>query len=127
MDPDPVRKCSAEDAEVTTVVERRRSPRAPVVVRVEYATIDALFSEFTSNINEGGLFIETDTPADLDSAVHLFFKLPGDDEPLKVAGRVVRVDGDGGEGPPGMGIEFEHLEARDRERINGIVQQLRRG
>ena len=42
--------------------ERRRSTRAPFVVRVDYGTVDAFFSEFTSDVNEGGMFIETETP-----------------------------------------------------------------
>jgi uncharacterized protein (TIGR02266 family) len=111
--------------EVRTVVERRRSERTPVVVRIEYATVDALFSEFTRNINEGGVFIETDTPAPLDAVVQLHFQLPGSREPLKVAGRVVRLEPQGGEDPPGMGLEFESLSAADRARIDALVKQLR--
>ena len=114
----------AEQAtDVRTVVERRRSERTPVVVRIEYETVDALFSEFTRNINEGGVFIETDTPAELDSAVLLQFQLPGSREPLKVSGRVVRIAED--EETPGMGVEFEDLTQHDRARIDALVQQLR--
>ena len=47
-------------AETRAAVERRRSERAPVTVRIEYATVDALFSDFTRDINEGGIFVETD-------------------------------------------------------------------
>src|SRR5690606_32758886 len=35
---------------IETAVERRRSPRSPLVVRVSYSTVDALFTEFTRNI-----------------------------------------------------------------------------
>jgi uncharacterized protein (TIGR02266 family) len=111
--------------DVRTVVERRRSLRAPVVVRIEYATVDALFSDFTRNINEGGVFIETDCPAPLDAVVHLRFRLPGTRETLKVTGRVAWIEpGEGGH-PQGMGVEFEHLSDRDRTRINELVLRLR--
>ena len=73
---------------VRTSVERRLSPRATVTVRVDYSTVDAMFSEFTRNINEGGLFIETETPLALDEQVQLQFRLPGVDDPIKVSGRV---------------------------------------
>jgi uncharacterized protein (TIGR02266 family) len=106
-------------------VERRRSERTPVVVRIEYETVDALFSEFTRNINEGGVFVETDTPASLDSVVQLQFQLPGSRVPLKVDGRVVRVVPDGTDEPPGMGVEFEDLTDQDRAHIDVLVQQLR--
>jgi type IV pilus assembly protein PilZ len=112
-------------AEVRTVVERRRSTRAPVVVRIEYATVDALFSDFTRNINEGGVFIETDCPAELDSVVQLRFRLPGTREILRVAGRVAWISPGSGEDPQGMGVEFESLSDRDRDRINELVLRLR--
>ena len=111
---------------VHTTVERRLSPRAPVTVRVDYATIDAMFSEFSRNINEGGLFIETETPLVLEEQVQLHFRLPGVEDPFKVSGRVAWVREVGGaEGPPGMGVEFENLDEGARRQIDEIVQSLR--
>jgi type IV pilus assembly protein PilZ len=107
--------------------ERRRSQRADYVVRVDYKTVDELFSEFARNINEGGLFVETETPPGVGSAVALEFKIPGSPEPIQVMGRVVRTsDGERGE-TPGMGIEFENLDGQSRELINGLVRNLRVG
>ena len=40
--------------------ERRKSERTDLVVRVDYQTVDELFSEFARNINEGGLFVESE-------------------------------------------------------------------
>ena len=107
--------------------ERRRSERADYVVRVDYKTVDELFSEFARNINEGGLFVETDTPPDVGSLVALEFKIPGSDEPIQVMGRVVRASqGESGE-IPGMGIEFENLDGQSRDLINDLVRNLRVG
>ena len=110
---------------VQTTVERRVSPRAPVTVRVDYSTVDAMFSEFTRNINEGGLFIESEALLPLDEQVQLQFQLPGVDDPFKVSGRVAWVREAGIDGPPGMGVEFENLDADARLRIDEIVQALR--
>ncbi len=110
---------------VQTTVERRLSPRAPVTVRVDYSTIDAIFSEFTRNINEGGLFIETERPLPLDEQVQLHFRLPGIDDSFKVSGRVAWIQEAGVEGPAGMGVEFENLDEGARLRIDEIVQALR--
>lgn len=108
-------------------VERRRWERTDLVVRVDYKTVDELFSEFARNINEGGLFVETDNPPSLGASVALQFQIPGSDEPIQVMGRVVRVcDGSHREGP-GMGIEFENLDDQSRELINELVRQLRVG
>lgn len=119
-----MRQSNAERA-VQTIVERRRSPRAPVIVRIEYATVDALFSDFTANINEGGVFIETDTPAPLDSIVQIQFSLPGTGTPVKTRARVVRITDGSGHEPQGMGLEFDDLDSSARSAINALVQQLR--
>lgn len=108
-------------------VERRRSSRIDLVVRVDYKTVDELFSEFARNINEGGLYVETDTPPQLGSSVALQFQIPGGTEPIQVIGRVVRISEGEGVDPPGMGIEFEDLNAQSRELINELVRNLRVG
>ena len=90
---------SRESEEVQTTVERRLSPRAAVTVRVDYSTVDSMFSEFTRNINEGGLFIESETLLALDEQVHLQFRLPGIDDPIKASGRVAWVREAGIDGP----------------------------
>lgn len=107
--------------------DRRRSARVDLVVRVDYKTVDELFSEFARNINEGGMFIETESPPDVGSPVALQFSIPGSEEPIQVLGRVVRTSA--GEVPdtPGMGIEFENLDAQARELINELVRNLRVG
>ncbi len=106
-------------------VERRRSPRAPLVVRIAYSTVDALFSEFTRNINEGGLFIETENPPPPDTRVALQFKLPGSDVPLQARGRVARVQAASEDGPAGMGVEFENLGHDAHALIDELVRGLK--
>ena len=108
-------------------VERRNSERVGIVARVDYKTVDDLFSEFAHNVNEGGLFIETDEPPELGTAIALEFQIPETEAPIQVMGRVVRTsDGLGGE-PPGMGVQFEDLDAKARTTINALVRGLRVG
>ncbi len=114
-------KASVERSAAEAAPERRRSPRADFVVRVEYQTVDELFSDFARNINEGGIFVATERPLQLGTPVTLQFRIPGSEEPVVSTGRVVRVDGSGS----GMGIEFEELEPRARDRINELVRDLR--
>jgi type IV pilus assembly protein PilZ len=105
------------------VLERRHSRRAELVVRVDYKSVDELFSEFATNINEGGIFVETDSPSERGTRVDLHFRLPGSEQPISAQGTVVRVT----EAPSGMGIEFDELDADSRERINELVRNLRHG
>jgi type IV pilus assembly protein PilZ len=109
-------------------IERRSSPRADFVVRVNYQTVDSLFSEFARNINDGGIFVETDNPQPIGTKVELAFKLPGSDQPIEVVGNVVRsIDADqvGPDEVAGMAIEFENLGSDVRQKINEIIQKLR--
>ncbi len=109
-------------------IERRGSPRAEIVVRVNYQNVDSLFSEFARNINDGGIFVETDTPQPTGTNIELEFKLPGADRPIEVVGNVVRtIDADqvGPDEVAGMAIEFENLGSDVRQKINEIIQKLR--
>jgi type IV pilus assembly protein PilZ len=108
-----------------TEFDRRKTDRADLVVRVAYHTIDELFSEFARNINEGGLFVETETPHAVGTEVSLQFKIPGSDEPLHVVGRVAHTSNGGQGEPPGIGIEFDDLDSQARQRINQLVRRLR--
>jgi len=121
-------KISAQRAvalDVPATIERRRAERADLLVRVDYQTVDELFSEFARNINEGGVFVETETPHPLGTPVDLQFKLPGSAEPIHVTGTVVRTAEGSADEPSGMGIEFADLDSETRGRINDMVRRLR--
>jgi uncharacterized protein (TIGR02266 family) len=107
------------------VTERRRSERYPLVLPVDYSAVDAFFTEFSANINEGGMFIETNDPAALGTVIELQFQLPGLDRPLEVSGTVAWLSDGKGESPAGMGVEFCELSEAAREAINSVVRNLR--
>jgi type IV pilus assembly protein PilZ len=123
-------RVSVEDAvleDEETAAERRRSDRAELVVRVDYSTIDELFSEFTRDINEGGLFIETEKPKPVGTVVTMYLNLPGTTDRFSTIGRIVRISGATETTPPGVGIEFDELTAEDRVKINSLIRALRNG
>jgi uncharacterized protein (TIGR02266 family) len=118
-------KVSWQLAEPVEAADRRRSTRAGLIVRVDYGTIDELFSEFTRDINEGGLFIETEKPRPIGTEVCLQFNLPGSDRTVETNGIVVRIVGGSDDSTPGMGIEFEDLPPEARAHINQVIRTLR--
>ena len=106
--------------------EERRYSREPAVLRVNYVSLDQFFSEFTANINEGGIFIETDKLVHpIGQVVELDFQIPGADTPIAVTGQVKWIQNNPANGPLGMGIEFKSLDREARELINSIVTALR--
>jgi type IV pilus assembly protein PilZ len=112
-------------SEDLAALDRRKSERADLVVRVDYRTVDELFSDFARNINEGGIFVESDAPPPRGTVVSLLFRLPGDEEPVHTRGTVVHVSNGEGDEPVGMGIEFDDLDPPTRQRINQLVRKLR--
>ncbi len=109
------------------IQERRRSRRRPFIIRVNYSTVEEVFTDFSENVNEGGMFIVTTKHHEPGAEVRLEFSLPGGDQPVRVKGRVVfvRSPEEATAGPPGIGVQFEDLDPRAKEQINEIVRSLR--
>ena len=99
----------------------RVQPRVPLSLEVEYRTAGAFLVAYTSNLSKGGLFIETEKPLLIDTELLLRFTIPGAG-PIEVRGNVAWVRPELMEGkPPGMGVEFEQLDARHGQIIDEIV------
>ena len=111
----------------TRVVERRGATRLPLIIRVDYAAVDEVFTDFTENINEGGMFIQTTKKHAPGTPVRMEFTLPGASVPVRVTGKVVwaREDAPGADGPPGIGVQFDMLPRETKDQINEIVRSLR--
>ena len=106
--------------------EKRKSPRVPANIRVNYSTVDEFLSDFTTNINEGGLFIQTKTVLEIGTSVQLKFSLPHAKRLIEVEGEVMWSTPSGGpEDTSGIGIRFQDLSEEDKEMINKLVRQLR--
>jgi uncharacterized protein (TIGR02266 family) len=105
--------------------ERRSAQRAELMVQIDYSTVDEMFSEFTRDINEGGLFIETNNPRPVGTEIALYFNLPGGEGGIETTGRVVRTTPVGPGSVAGMGVEFDELTGNNRAKIDKLVRELR--
>ena len=105
--------------------ERRRHGRVPLKIPVDYTSVDAFFTEFSANINAGGMFVEMEEPPELGTVVQLQFSLPGDEQDVQVEGRIAWTSDGKDESAAGVGIEFQNLPADVCETINNIVRRLR--
>ena len=118
--------------------DRRKAPRAPIELKVEYKRLNSFFADYTRNISRGGTFIRTQKPLDIGTEFMFKLFIPTLGDPLELRGKVQwvvrpgeagRDSGDGGddgddEQDPGMGIGFVYGSEADRHRIESIVERL---
>lgn len=95
---------------------RRRPPRVPLIVDIEFSADSPPMRRRTTNIGPGGLFIETPTPLPEGVPVRLRFALPGHAQPMTVEAAVAWA-----EPQLGMGLRFIWLEPTDRAAIQRYI------
>ncbi len=90
--------------------DKRQHLRIETKAEVSYMFGSECFNETILNISQGGIFIKTDNPLQMDDNIEIKFTLPNIDRALKVMGQVKwikRVENE--EGPPGMGLQFTSI------------------
>src|SRR5262249_49835684 len=107
----------------------RQAPRLEHELPVAYKTVDGFITDWAINISRGGIFINTPNPLPVGTTVRLIISLPDTSFPFDLVGRVTRINEV--ENPrqqvPGMGIEFIGIEDEKRNRIQRLVDRLRKG
>jgi type IV pilus assembly protein PilZ len=107
------------------MVDDRVYERVPLAIEVAYRTAGAFLVSYSSNLSKGGIFLDTPTPVPEGTELTLRFTIPPS-EVIEVRGRVKWVRSASVDGQPaGMGVEFEHLDARHGDVIDGIVSRFR--
>jgi type IV pilus assembly protein PilZ len=107
--------------------ERRREPRAPIELKVEYKRLNTFFADYTRNISRGGTFIATERPLSIGTEFMFALDLPTLSEPLRLRGRVMwttTTEEASKANPAGMGIEFQYADDGEREQMERIVERL---
>jgi uncharacterized protein (TIGR02266 family) len=108
-----------------TRVDTREHPRYEVEIPVDCSTQHFFFSNHVSNISNGGLFIQSNTPLPLNAEVSLVLRLP--DRSIRATGRVVwNYDILKGTSRivPGSGIRFVDMQAADRAMLEDYLARL---
>lgn len=105
--------------------DRRSAPRVVLKTEVTFSSQSNFYTGFLDNISEGGLFIATYQPAEIGTMMRLEFSLPDDAEPVAVEAEVrwLRPPNEASEVPPGLGLRFVDLKAKDRARIEAFTKR----
>jgi type IV pilus assembly protein PilZ len=103
--------------------QRRQDIRIPIALKVDMEVPnDHYLFEYSTNLSQSGIFIQTDDPLEPGTLVQLQFTLP-DAHLIRTRGEVMWVNEDD-EVEPGMGIKFMGLSLEDRERILTAIKKI---
>ena len=108
--------------------EKRRFDRYEVRFRVNFVGGGAFFSDYSHDLSEGGIRVESINPLKPGTKLKLSLYLPDRPSPLQVEGMVVwsrKVkDQSGADEYLGVGVEFDELNPQNRETIRTALKTL---
>jgi len=107
--------------------ERRESGRAALELTVEYERLNALLSDYTHNISQGGTFIRTDRPLPVGTVLSFTIQAPQLEEGIVLRGVVrwvVEVAQSRSSRPAGMGIAFVYDSPDEEEAVEMRLDRL---
>jgi len=90
-------------------------------VQVRFRTRSSFLVAYSVNLSKGGIFLETDSPAPIGTAVTLKMHV-ADAGVYEILGHVtwIRAQADAAAGPAGMGVEFDDVD----EAVGGLIDEL---
>jgi len=107
-------------------LERRRHPRASLRMTSTASGKSMTVSDFTYDVSEDGVFIETDNTLAMGTMVELEFGLPGEPAAIRARGRVARLVSREQSAPgqlAGIGIHFAEIAPGDTAKIKSYVEK----
>jgi uncharacterized protein (TIGR02266 family) len=107
--------------------EKRRDPRVPLVLRVEYPGAPGSLLDVTENLSAGGLFIRTDRALAEGERVPLMMSFPDLLEPLQVEVEVVRRRPAAPSTPSGVAVKIPFDRVDDRHKLARLAETARAG
>lgn len=107
--------------------DRRAINRLPVPrVLVKISTPERMRVAYLKDLSEGGVFIRTDKPLQLERIVDVDLLAPGRVEPIRLRGRITRVQNDEASkiaNLQGMGVKFIELTPQAEAALKGLVNE----
>jgi uncharacterized protein (TIGR02266 family) len=107
--------------------DKRRDPRVPLVLRVEYPGAHQAVRDATENLSAGGLFIRTERDLKEGQRLPLHVSFPGLLGPIDVEVEVVRRRAASAEGPAGVAVKVPLDRIDDRHKLARLAETARSG
>ncbi len=105
--------------------EKRIHPRKTLRSKIifEDESGEGFIYFYATDVSMGGVFLESDIPLKIGTHVFLSFALADAEPPIRVTGRVVRVERETSEDLPvvGMGVQFVDIPETARKQIQDFA------
>ena len=105
--------------------DKRRDPRIPLVLRVEYPNATEPVRDVTENLSAGGLFIRTDRDLAEGERVPLLISFPSLLEPIEIEVEVVRRRAAEPGGSTGVAVRIPPDRITDRQKLGHLAEAAR--
>jgi len=107
--------------------EKRRDPRVPLVLRVDYPGLQQAVRDVTENVSSGGLLIRTERDLREGARLPLQIGFPGLLEPIEVEVEVVRQRAAAADGPAAVAVKIPIDRIDDRHKLARLAETARSG
>lgn len=105
-------------------LERREFLRLPIHIRIELGEGSDFQLATVRDVSQGGMFIATRRPLAKGSLVSVDLRADPEDEAVELTGTVAWISHEReGTRPPGMGLSFPRLDAKQRAVVSKLVQR----
>jgi len=101
--------------------EKRRDPRVPLILRIDYPASADVARDVSENLSAGGLFIRSDRVLAAGEKVPLQLSFPSLLDPFEIEVEVVWCRGSGPEGPAGVAVRLPDGREADRDKLAALV------
>ena len=112
---------------MTNGSDKRRDPRVPLVLRVDYPSEPTQVRDVTENLSAGGLFIRTERDLKAGDRVPLQISFPSLLDPVEIEVEVVRGRPAGETGPAGVAVKVPIDRIDDRHKLASLAEVARTG
>ena len=98
----------------------REFPRVPCNISLDLAANGRAINCFATDISAGGMFVESCEAFTMGQSVSICFSIGPDQLPLKLKGRIVRLENGG------IGVQYESLTRYQVEILKNLINRLHR-
>lgn len=111
---------------IARAFDKRREPRIPIQLKVDVESPNNHYLfEYSTNLSQNGIFIQTTEPEEPGTLVNIQFTLPNN-QVIRTRGEVIWVNSIDSEEEeePGMGVKFIGISDDDRDSILAALKKL---